>query len=147
MYGVQENPDLKVFDKPRHLTYQKHVNYLPWTHNKVTQLCMIFLMYEATIQHSNHSRQESKQKSKKHHLQLQFISLIHLWPWNKVKVIEPAMKMYTLSKVIIMQSSKDLTVTVLTKRAMFFSQQRNVSIISLARAKIKNSGIFLIYLM
>ena len=29
IYGVSENPNVKVFDKPRHLTDQKHVNYLP----------------------------------------------------------------------------------------------------------------------
>ena len=39
--------NVKVFEKPRHLTNRKHVNYLPWTHTRVTQfiLRMIFLMY------------------------------------------------------------------------------------------------------
>ena len=49
------------------MTDQRHVNYLPSTHTRVAQfmLCMIFLMYVATIQHLNYSRQESKQEFKK----------------------------------------------------------------------------------
>ena len=49
----------------------------------------------------NYSGQESKTKS-------QFMILIYLWPWNKVKVIKPDKNYYTPSKVIIMQSLKDL---------------------------------------
>ena len=73
---------VKVFGMPRHLTKQKHVKNLPWTDTKVTQfvLCMIFLMYVATIQNLNDSRQESKQESQEHNLK--FIFLTHLWPWN-----------------------------------------------------------------
>ena len=61
--GVWENPNVKVFDKARHLTDQKHVNYLPWTHTKVEQFILyipIHTMYVATIQHLNYSRQESE---------------------------------------------------------------------------------------
>ena len=28
IYDVSENPNVKIFDKPRHLTDQKNVNYL-----------------------------------------------------------------------------------------------------------------------
>ena len=72
---------------------QKIINYLPWTHPWVTQfkLCMIFLMYIATLQYLNNSRQESEHEYKKHDLQFTFVT--HLWPWNKVKVIKSAMKM------------------------------------------------------
>ena len=57
----------------------KDVQNLPWTHISVTQfiLCMIFLMLVATIQHLNYSWQEPKQESKKHNLQLIFLT--HLW--------------------------------------------------------------------
>ena len=62
IYGIWENPNVKVFDKPGQLANQNHANYLPWTHTSLTQfiLCMIFLMYVAIIQHLNCSRQESK---------------------------------------------------------------------------------------
>ena len=84
IYEVWQNPDFKVFDMPRHLTNQKHVSYLLWTDNRVAQfiLCMIFLMYVATIQYLNYSRQKSKQESKKHNLHFTFLT--YLWPWNKV---------------------------------------------------------------
>ena len=111
---------LYVFNKPWHLTNQMHVNHLPWSHTRVTQfiLCMVFFMYISTTQHLNYSRQ-----SKKHNLQ--FIFLTHLWLWNKVKIIKPTMKMHTLSKVIIMQSLKDLALRVSEKKAMlkFFSSE------------------------
>ena len=83
---------LLLFHKPRHLTDEKHVHFVPWTHTRIAQfiLCMN-LMYVATIWHLNNTRQESKQVSKKHNLQ--FIFLTHLWPWNKVKVINSTMKM------------------------------------------------------
>ena len=29
IYGVWENPNVKVFNEPRHLTNQNHINYLP----------------------------------------------------------------------------------------------------------------------
>ena len=60
MYGVWTNPSVKAFDKPRHLTDEKHVNYLPWM--PVTQiiLCIIFSVYVATMQYLNSSGQESK---------------------------------------------------------------------------------------
>ena len=50
IYDVWENPNFKVFDKPRHLTYQKH-HHLPWKHTKFTSiiLCVIFLRYVATV--------------------------------------------------------------------------------------------------
>ena len=117
-YGVWENPKVKVFNKPRHFTDQKHVNYLLWN-PRVTQfiLGMVFLMYLAPLQYLNHSRQESKQESKKHNLQLIFLT--NLWPWNKAKVIKATMKMLTPSKIITMQSLNDLTVTVSEKKAKF----------------------------
>ena len=115
--GVWENPNVKVFDEPRHLTDQKHVNYFHWTRTRVAQfiLCITLLMFKATIQHLNNRRQESKQESK--NLNLQFRFLTHLWPWHKVKFIKPTTKMYVLSKVIIMQSLKDLAITVSEKKA------------------------------
>ena len=86
IYGVCENPNVKDFDEPKHLTDQKHVNDLPWTHTIVEQftLCMIFLMYAASM-YWNYSGQ----KSTKHILQFMFLT--HLVPWNKVKVIKPRM--------------------------------------------------------
>ena len=47
-------------------------------YTSVTEIivCIIFLMYIATIQHSNYKRQESKTCN------LQFIFLTNLWPWN-----------------------------------------------------------------
>ena len=40
------NPKVTVFDKPRHLTDQKHENYLPWMHTRVAQfICMIVLKW------------------------------------------------------------------------------------------------------
>ena len=90
IYGVRVNPNVIVFDKPRHLTDEKHVNYLPWIHTKVTQiiLCIIFFMHVATILRLNYRGQESKTCN------LQFMILKRLWPWNKVKVSKPEMKMY-----------------------------------------------------
>ena len=37
IYAAWENPNDTVFNKPRHVTDQKHVNYLPssWTHSRV----------------------------------------------------------------------------------------------------------------
>ena len=32
IYVVWENPNFNVFEKPRHLTNQKSVDYLPWIH-------------------------------------------------------------------------------------------------------------------
>ena len=84
---------------------------------------MIFLMYQATTEHLNYSKPESKQKSQKHYLQ--FIFLSHLWPWNKVKVIKPTMKMLTPSKVMIMQNLKDLALTVFEKKATYFFSPKN----------------------
>ena len=58
------------------LTDQKHVISL--AHIPVTQfiLCMIFLMYKATIQHLNYSRQESKQESKMRNLHFIFLTYL-----------------------------------------------------------------------
>ena len=77
--GVTVNPSVKVFNKPRHLTNEKHVNYLPWIYTRVTQiiLCIIPFMHAATIQHLNYRGQESKT------CDLQFIFLTYLWPWNR----------------------------------------------------------------
>ena len=98
-----------------------------WTHTRAVQfiVCMILLMYVATIQHLNYSRQSKKYN-------LQFIFLTHLWPWNEVKVIKIAMKMLTPKKVIIMQSLKDLVLTVPEKKTIWsFLKQGNMSFISL----------------
>ena len=50
LLSVWENPNGKVFDKSRHFTNQKHVNYLQWTHNGITWiiLCMICLINNHT---------------------------------------------------------------------------------------------------
>ena len=70
IYGVWVNPNIKASNKPRHLTYEKHVNDLPWVHPIVTQsiFCIIFSMYVTTIQHLNWVKQESK----KHYFHLCF---------------------------------------------------------------------------
>ena len=51
------------------------LKYTPVTQSK---LCLIFLMYAATV---NYCGEDSK------HI-LQFMILKYLWPWNKVKVIK-----------------------------------------------------------
>ena len=68
LWCLRKNPP--VFNNPSHLTKLKHVNYPSWIHTRVTQivLCMIILMYVATIQHLNYRGQESKTHN------LQFIS-------------------------------------------------------------------------
>ena len=87
----------RAFDKPWHLTDEKHVNYLLWIHIRITQiiLCIILLMHVATIKHLNYKGQESKTSN------LQLIFLTHLWPWNKVKVIKATMNMWTPRKVML----------------------------------------------
>ena len=52
IYGVSENPNVNLFDKPRHLTDQKHVHHLSSTHIRVAQTasCMIFSIYVANKQ-------------------------------------------------------------------------------------------------
>ena len=72
-------------------------------------LCLIFLMYVATIKCLNYRGQESKTRN------LKFIFLTDLWPWNKIKVIEPSLTTY-LSKLIIMQSLKALALMVAEKK-------------------------------
>ena len=101
-----------------------------------------FLLYVATIQQSNHSRQKSE--SKKHNLH--FIFLTHMWLWNKVKVIKPAMKMLNPSKVIIMQSLKDLALTVSKKKAMLkcFFPKEEVCHLSPLNMCEKKGGLFMI---
>ena len=51
VYGIWINPNVKVCNKPWHLTDQNYVYYLPWIHTSVIQitLCIIFSMYAATI--------------------------------------------------------------------------------------------------
>ena len=86
IYSVWKNSSFKVSDKPRHVTDQKHANYLPWMHNRFKQiiLCMNLLMYVVTIQ--CYSGLDLKKYN------LQFIFLIHLWPRSKLKVMKPKMK-------------------------------------------------------
>ena len=77
--------DVKVFYKPRHLSNQKHINYLLWTRISIEQfiLYMIFLVYVATIQHFNNSKQESRST-------ISNLYFCHtLRPWKNVKVIKP----------------------------------------------------------
>ena len=64
LWFLNKIPMLKS-DKPRHLTDQKLINYLPWPHTRAAQfmLCIIFLVYVATIKRLNCSRWESKQES------------------------------------------------------------------------------------
>ena len=144
IYSFWENPNFKVLNKPWHLTDQKHVNYLPRTHTRFSQIitCMILLMYDTTVQCKNYSWQESKMYN------LQFIFLTHLWPWNKAKVIKQSMKMLTRSKVNInMQSLKNVALTASKKQAMFFFQLRKyLNYLLWTDAQVKNSGIFMTYL-
>ena len=63
IYAVWVNPNVKVFDKPRHLiNNNKKVSYLPSIHTKVTQiiLCTILSTYVATIQSLIYRQQEPK---------------------------------------------------------------------------------------
>ena len=90
----------------------------------------------ASLRGSNYSRQEIKQEFKKHNLQ--FIFLTHLWPWNKVKVIKPTMKMWISNKVIIMQSLKDLTLTTVFEKKVtlkFFQTMKYASYITMCENK------------
>ena len=73
-------------------------------------LCIMLFMYVAAIQRLNYWGQESRTRN------LQFLFLTHLWPWNKIKVIKPTMKMDTLSKIIIMQSWKNLALMMSEKK-------------------------------
>ena len=109
----EKNPNVNSFKKPRHLTYQKHVNYLPWTHTSVTQfiLSINFLMYVTNIQHLICSRKDSKKRN------LQFIFKTHTCDLETFNVIKPTMKMQTPCKVIIMQSLIDFALTVSEKKA------------------------------
>ena len=66
-------------------------------------------MYVATLQSLSYREQESKTRN------LQFIFLTHLWAWNKVKVIKCRMIKLTSSKVMIMQSLKDLALIAFNK--------------------------------
>ena len=71
------------------------------TYKPVTQsiLCLILLICIATTHCLNYSGQKSK---------LQFTVYDSDIPSNEVKVIKPGMNCITPSKVIIMQSLKDL---------------------------------------
>ena len=69
---------------------KNNVYYLQWINSWVTQVisCIIFLMYTvATTQCLKHRKQDSKTRN------LQFISLTHLWPSHKVKVMKSRMTM------------------------------------------------------
>ena len=126
-FVVWVNPDVKVLDKPKNMADEKHVNHLPC---RVTQiiLCIILLMYVATIQYLNYSRRESKTCN------LQFIFLTHLWPWHKVKFIKLTSSMRIPSKIIITQGLKDLALMVSggkSQRNFFFFKRGHMSIISL----------------
>ena len=64
IYGIWENPNVRVFDKPRHFSNQKHINYLTWTHSRVAHiiLCVDVSMYVTNKQHSNYNEQQSEKK-------------------------------------------------------------------------------------
>ena len=64
------------FRQERHLADDKHANYLSWIYTRVTQiiLCIIILVYVATIQRLNYREQETKTRN----LQFIFLTLRHL---------------------------------------------------------------------
>ena len=129
-------PIFKVFNKPWHLTDQKHVNYLPWTHTSVTQfiLCMISLMYVATIQLLNYSRQESKKS--------QFVVYISdTPPWNKVYLINLQKQGYDHAKC-----ERSRFNNAREKHIIFFFSNKICQFFPWTCAKIKSSVIFTIYL-
>ena len=81
---------------------------------------------------------------------LQSIILTYLWPWNKVELVKISMICYTSSKVIIMQSLKDIPYTVSTKMPTlkFLSNKKKKPLyLPWTCANMKNSGIFIIYLI
>ena len=68
----------------------------------------------------------------------------HLWPWNMV--IKPGITVQTPRKVIIMQSLKDLTLTLTEKRAtllLLLFKSGNMSVISLHMSEKKKKGCLL----
>ena len=79
-------------------------------------LCIILLMYAVTVQCLNYKGQESRTCS----LHSVYISDTPV-TLNKIKVIKPTMTKQTSSKVILMQSLKDLAVTVFKKKSQRYS--------------------------
>ena len=119
IYGVWENPNVEVFIRPRHLVDPKHVNYFAWT--QLSQK-----IYCASCFECIYSGHESKTCN------LQFIFLTHLWPETKSRSSILERKMYTPSRVIIMQSLKYLALIMSEKKpTLKFFNLRNMSIISL----------------
>ena len=146
--GVRENPNVEVFDKSRHLTDQKHINYLHWTHIRVAQFisCMIFVKYVGTIQHLNYSTQVSK-------LELNS-TICNLYFWHicdlETKVIKPTINTQAPSKVISMQSLKSCFNSVRKKCILkLFSNKEicTLSPLNTCNQKEKRSDISSIYLM
>ena len=142
IYGVWVNPNVIVFDKPRHLTDQNHSNYLPWIHTTVAQIILriIYLMYIATIQHLHYRGQESETHS------LCFIFLTHLSPWNKVKVIKPT-RYVGPSEGYEHANFKRFCFNDVWGKVLFFPTRKYVNFLPYTCTKIKSRGIFMICLM
>ena len=77
------------------------VMYLKYTPVTQSMLCLTYLMNVAPLK-LRFDKFFKKRRRKK-----ELMILIHLWPWNKVRLTKPGINWYTPSKVIIMQSLKD----------------------------------------
>ena len=148
----------------RYLTDKKHVNYCLWKHTRVTQfiLCIILLMSVATTQQLNCKRTRIQNTQFPDCIcdtpltlnQTWFLT--HLWPWIKPnfwhtsdlesKSRSPDLQWQNAdpSKVIIVQSLKDLALMVSEKKPMLkgFLKQRNMSIISLEHVWNSKTAIY-----
>ena len=115
----EQIPKLKFSTSQDTWPTEKYVSHLPWLHTRVTQiiLCIIFLMSVSTTQCLKLYRTRIQTRI------LQFIYMSHLWPWKKVTAIKPGMTMWTPSKVITMQSLKDLALMVSEKKPFFLNDE------------------------
>ena len=127
--------------RSKYLIDRKHVTYLPWIPIGVAQNDQNHVNYVHWIQlesQKNHTVHDllkvnsnrttvKLQRTRSKSSNSQSIFLTHLWPWNKVKVIRLRMIVQTASKVITMQSLKDLASIVSEKSPtlslIFFNEE------------------------
>ena len=134
--GVWKNPSAKIFHTSRDTWRTKNILPPMNMQQSHTNIVTVFLMFIATIQRLSYKGQESKT------LNLQFMFLTTLSPWNKVRVIKSRITMYAPRNVITMQSWKDLALIVSEKKSMLkfvslFQERKNVSNFPWTWAKIK----------
>ena len=111
-----------------------YVSYIHISHTKCIVLDLFYVCSNFAL--LNYSGQKSKNNL--------CMILTYVWPWNKVKIIKLGINWSTLSRVIIVQSLKDCSETVLAKKpTVFLSDQERHQLFPLNICKSeKNSGIF-----